>query len=230
MKISIHDPTSRLAILLMAFLLAIALLWVDHGQNPGGSGIGTYVLWLLIFGILAAILYSAQQHMRTRYYSGYVEGWIPKKAMDTNSPWGKKANRFLGIWCLSEALVLFIILLLVLVKSPSFALIVAAGLGVAACVFLMTWSENKYMDAVRWLDPMLVAGWSSYRGPFFMTMCFIVLGIVLAVLGLSGFIAPVLASVFPDILMTPTLQVVIGLTCALFCAPVIIFLIYRRRE
>jgi hypothetical protein len=247
MNISLQDPNNRLLIFLAAFIVVLGLLALDRLSNPpAGSGILTIGLWLLLFGIAGAILYDVLHYERrpTTRFSHY--GGPDPGQTGSGNPWVQKANRALMIFCLSlayEILVLMVLPVLIPYFTVSGSIDLPGVLGIVGIVIIigipaffivMFWSENTFVDAVRWLDPDLASGWQIPHGwsglPFFLPALLIVLYAVFLGWFFSDLVSPVIIPYLPAPVSRFFNPLLASVTLALFATPAIIYLIFRRRD
>jgi hypothetical protein len=246
MKKSFQDPNYRLLIFLAALLITVGLWVLDGFPNPATPGSVANGIWFLLFGLVGVILFDFLHFDRSPSVRVYPIGCYPDGESDYGlkdavKRWTQKANRALMIWCLSltyEILVFVFFLSLALFFSVSgtsdipAVLILAAIIGIPVFFLVMFWSEYNYLDAVKLLDPGLTENWKPFRragGPLSMSALF--LGFYLMFLGifLSNAISPILIPVSPASVSPDALLLYAGVTPVL-ATPVIIFLLYRRKE
>lgn len=245
MKISLQNPNHRLLFFLAAFIPVLGLLAVDrYLYPPSGSGIITIGLWILLFGITGAILYNVTHfERRPSPRVSYYGGFDPSPTHSVN-PWAQKANRALLIFCLSLAYEILVLMFLPACLAsfdisgtidylPGFVIIVIL-LGIPVFFLVMFWSEYTYVDAVRWLDPDLASGWQISHGsshlPFFLPALLIVMYAVFLGWFFSDLVRHVLMPFLPAPVSRFFNPLLASVTLALFAAPSIIFLIFRRRD
>lgn len=232
MKISLQDPNQRLLFFLAAIILILSLLAVDrYLYPPAGSGFITIGLLLMFLGIVGAVLYDILYYQRRLSAHCYPEGGTVPGQTGSGNPWAQKANLYLTIWCLSIPFVIFIGLLLTIIIFSSIIILLA---GIVLAFFVMNWSEGKYVDAVRWIDPDLVAGWNFIpvkggAGPLFFGTMITGLYTVFAGWALSGFISSILIPVVPES-VAMILPPLICIAFAFFATPAIILLVFWRWE
>lgn len=253
MKTSIQNPNLRLLGLLAAFIIIVGVLAVDRFLHPpAGSGIITIGSWLLLFGITGAILYDVI-HYVGKPPSRYSYSGGPKSSQTgSGNPWVQKANRALLIFCLSLAYEILVILVLpVIIGSlagsgtiglPDFVGIPLI-IGIPVFLLIMHWSQQKFVDAVGWLDPDLAEGYrflgrasggfpipSSVGGPLSLSALLIVIYAVFLGWFFSGFIIPDCFPFLPASVPPASYPPLAGLTLAFVTAPALTYLIFRRKD
>jgi hypothetical protein len=121
------------------------------------------------------------------------------------------------------------------IDFPAVTLIVI--IGIPAFFLVMIWSEKKYWDSLRWLDPDRVQIIAKSVGPLPAALS------ELDMVALFGLIYMTFLGWFVGYCIRPFLQPFLpascspflnpflgGVTLALFATPLLIYLIYRRSE
>jgi hypothetical protein len=243
MNISLQAPNQRLLFFLAAIILILSLLAFDRLLSPpAGCGVITIGLLLLLLGIAGAVLYDILPGLRKSPGSGYSDSGSLCSQRGSGNPWVQKANKYLIIWCLCLAYeILFVMFFPVLIDS--FAISGTIGLpavtliGIPAFFLVMIWSEKKYWDSLRWLDPdrvQIIARSVGSPPAALSELDMVALFGLIYMTFLGRFIGycirPFLLPFLPasgSPFLNPLLG---GVTLALFATPSLIYVIYRRSE